>query len=63
MNTADELFALPWPLPSQPMTADEYQRDAIAGAHNDDTGYEVDAAGTFTDSKGSPLPVTAAHKE
>lgn len=31
------------------MTADEYQRDAIASAYSDETPCPVDAAGTFTD--------------
>lgn len=44
--------------------ADEYQREQIASAQSDvEDGYEVDAAGTFNDSKGPLPPVTAAIKE
>ena len=48
------------------LTAGEYQRDALAEAQSaqlDEPGYATDAAGTFTDSKGSPPPVTAVIKE
>lgn len=38
----------PWPLP-QFGGDDEYQRDAINGAADDEPGYAVDAAGDFND--------------
>ena len=48
------------------MQADEYQRDALAEAASaqlQEPGYATDAAGTFTDSMGSPPPATAVIKE